>query len=130
MKSTLTPVGPEPSRYVVMLRGVKNSNPTVLDSLESGGLGLSAVTQPIRRAVADDPSRQHTMVSDVLINGRQVPSFRGDILNGFALDERDLDPGRMVKYVSYPDHNRRSNYMITNTSAQGLPPLRGNPQLH
>ncbi len=74
MKSTLTPVGPEPSRYVVMLRGVKNSNPTVLDSLESGGLGLSAVTQPIRRAVADDPSRQHTMVSDVLINGRQVPA--------------------------------------------------------
>ncbi|GAA4109664.1 two-component system sensor histidine kinase MtrB [Knoellia locipacati] len=74
MKSTLTPVGPEPSRYVVMLRGVKNTNPTVLDSLESGGVGLSAVTQPLRRAVADDPTRQHTMVSDVLINGRQVPA--------------------------------------------------------
>lgn len=74
MKSTLTPVGPEPSRYVVMLRGVKNSNPVVLDSLESGGVGLSAVTQSIRQAVADDPSRQHTMVSDVLINGRQVPA--------------------------------------------------------
>ena len=74
MKSTLTPVGPEPSRYVVMLRGVKNTNPTVLDSLESGGVGLSAVTQSLRRAVADDPTRQHTMVSDVLINGRQVPA--------------------------------------------------------
>ena len=35
-----------------------------------------------------------------MVDGKQVPSFRGDILNGFALDERDLDPGRMVKYVS------------------------------
>ena len=74
MKSTLTPVGPEPSRYVVMLRGVKNSNPTILDALESGGIGLASVTSDMRRAVADDPSRQYTMVSDVLINGRQVPA--------------------------------------------------------
>jgi 3-deoxy-7-phosphoheptulonate synthase len=31
------------------------------------------------------------------IDGKDVPSFRGDILNGFALDERELDPARMVK---------------------------------
>jgi 3-deoxy-7-phosphoheptulonate synthase len=28
---------------------------------------------------------------------KEVPSFRGDILNGFALDERALDPARMVR---------------------------------
>jgi len=32
------------------------------------------------------------------VNGKQVPSFRGDILNGFALEERTLDPNRLVKY--------------------------------
>jgi 3-deoxy-7-phosphoheptulonate synthase len=31
------------------------------------------------------------------VDGKQVPSFRGDILNGFPLDERELDPGRLVK---------------------------------
>ncbi|KAI1454812.1 3-deoxy-7-phosphoheptulonate synthase [Annulohypoxylon moriforme] len=35
----------------------------------------------------------------VTINGetKEVPSFRGDILNGYHLDERDLDPQRLVK---------------------------------
>ncbi|KAI8961142.1 DAHP synthetase [Daldinia sp. FL1419] len=28
---------------------------------------------------------------------KEVPSFRGDILNGYHLDERDLDPQRLVK---------------------------------
>jgi 3-deoxy-7-phosphoheptulonate synthase len=31
------------------------------------------------------------------VDGKEVPSFRGDILNGFHIDERDLDPGRLVK---------------------------------
>ncbi|KAK4116168.1 DAHP synthetase [Canariomyces notabilis] len=31
------------------------------------------------------------------IDGRQVPSFRGDILNGFHPDERELDPNRLVR---------------------------------
>jgi 3-deoxy-D-arabino-heptulosonate 7-phosphate (DAHP) synthase len=38
-----------------------------------------------------------------VINGREVPSFRGDILNGFHPDERELDPSRLVKYVFTPD---------------------------
>ncbi|KAI1445915.1 3-deoxy-7-phosphoheptulonate synthase [Annulohypoxylon stygium] len=35
----------------------------------------------------------------VVINGetKEVPSFRGDILNGYHLEERDLDPQRLVK---------------------------------
>ncbi|KAL1879239.1 Aromatic/aminoadipate aminotransferase 1 [Diaporthe australafricana] len=32
-----------------------------------------------------------------VVDGRQVQCFRGDILNGFDLDERELDPGRLVK---------------------------------
>lgn len=35
------------------------------------------------------------------VDGRQVPSFRGDILNGYHVDERELDPNRLVQYA-YP----------------------------
>jgi 3-deoxy-7-phosphoheptulonate synthase len=38
-----------------------------------------------------------------MVDGKQVPSFRGDILNGYQLDERELDPQRLVKWVlHYP----------------------------
>lgn len=35
------------------------------------------------------------------INGKQLPSFRGDILNGFHPDERELDPNRLVRAYQY-----------------------------
>ncbi|KAK5123285.1 Aromatic/aminoadipate aminotransferase 1 [Meristemomyces frigidus] len=31
------------------------------------------------------------------VDGKQVPSFRGDILNGYPLDQRDIDPDRLVQ---------------------------------
>lgn len=31
------------------------------------------------------------------VNGKQVPSFRGDILNGYDLSQRDIDPERLVQ---------------------------------
>lgn len=31
------------------------------------------------------------------VNGKQIPSFRGDILNGYEIDNRDLDPDRLVQ---------------------------------
>ncbi|TVY62772.1 Phospho-2-dehydro-3-deoxyheptonate aldolase [Lachnellula suecica] len=31
-----------------------------------------------------------------IVDGKELPSFRGDILNGFELDERTLDPSRLV----------------------------------
>jgi 3-deoxy-7-phosphoheptulonate synthase len=34
-----------------------------------------------------------------MVKGKEVPSFRGDILNGYALDERTLDPNRLVEQV-------------------------------
>lgn len=32
-----------------------------------------------------------------IVDGKEIPSFRGDILNGFDVDERDLDPARLVR---------------------------------
>lgn len=32
-----------------------------------------------------------------VVDGKEVPSFKGDILNGFSLDERELDPGRLIR---------------------------------
>lgn len=32
-----------------------------------------------------------------VLDGKTVPSYRGDILNGFESDERDLDPERLVQ---------------------------------
>ncbi|KAL2018394.1 hypothetical protein VTK56DRAFT_872 [Thermocarpiscus australiensis] len=43
------------------------------------------------------------------INGRQVPSFRGDILNGFHPDERELDPNRLVR--AYHHSSATLNYI-------------------
>ncbi|KAI9743643.1 MAG: Aromatic/aminoadipate aminotransferase 1 [Claussenomyces sp. TS43310] len=31
-----------------------------------------------------------------IVNGKEMPSFRGDILNGFSPEERELDPARLV----------------------------------
>ena len=31
------------------------------------------------------------------VNGEQIPSFRGDILNGYGLDQRQIDPDRLVQ---------------------------------
>lgn len=32
-----------------------------------------------------------------VVDGKQIPSFRGDILNGFDLAARELDPKRLVR---------------------------------
>ena len=34
-----------------------------------------------------------------MVNGKETPSFRGDILNGYGLEERTLDPDRLVRHV-------------------------------
>ncbi|KAK3694634.1 DAHP synthetase [Podospora appendiculata] len=43
------------------------------------------------------------------VDGKLVPSFRGDILNGFHADERDLDPGRLVR--AYHHSSATLNYI-------------------
>jgi 3-deoxy-7-phosphoheptulonate synthase len=32
-----------------------------------------------------------------IVDGKEMPSFRGDILNGYHVDEREIDPNRLVK---------------------------------
>lgn len=32
-----------------------------------------------------------------IVDGREVPSFKGDIINGHALEEREVDPDRLVQ---------------------------------
>jgi len=44
-----------------------------------------------------------------IVDGKEVPSFRGDILNGFALDQRELDPNRLVK--AYHHSSATLNYI-------------------
>ncbi|PSR80391.1 phospho-2-dehydro-3-deoxyheptonate aldolase [Coniella lustricola] len=39
--------------------------------------------------------------TETLADGRVVPSFRGDILNSYDVDHRELDPGRLVKAYHY-----------------------------
>lgn len=36
-----------------------------------------------------------------IVDGKETPSFRGDILNGFPLEERTLDPARLVELVLF-----------------------------
>ncbi|CAJ2500467.1 Uu.00g033200.m01.CDS01 [Anthostomella pinea] len=36
-----------------------------------------------------------------IVDGKEVPSFRGDILNGFRLEDRQLDPQRLVKAYNH-----------------------------
>ncbi|KKF95142.1 Phospho-2-dehydro-3-deoxyheptonate aldolase [Ceratocystis platani] len=36
-----------------------------------------------------------------VVDGVEMPSFRGDILNGYAVDERDIDPARLVSAYNH-----------------------------
>ncbi|KAI1105620.1 3-deoxy-7-phosphoheptulonate synthase [Jackrogersella minutella] len=53
----------------------------------------------------------------VVVDGveKEVPSFRGDILNGFHLEDRDLDPQRLVK--AYHHSAATLNYVRSAISA-------------
>jgi len=44
-----------------------------------------------------------------MVDGKEVPSFRGDILNGFHPDERELDPNRLVR--AYHHSSATLNYI-------------------
>lgn len=44
-----------------------------------------------------------------VVQGQTIPSFRGDILNGYPVDERKVDPGRLVQ--AYFHSAATSNYV-------------------
>ncbi|MFN8046733.1 MAG: MtrAB system histidine kinase MtrB [Dermatophilaceae bacterium] len=70
----LKPSDPDPTRYVIMARGIENTNATVLATVESGTLGLSSVRSELKEAVSAHPSTQQVQVSDVIIDGERVPA--------------------------------------------------------
>ena len=59
---------------------------------------IGAIDKPVVRIarMAGQYAKPRSSPVERLPDGREVPSFRGDILNGFGEDERDLDPDRLV----------------------------------
>ncbi|GIL35564.1 MtrAB system histidine kinase MtrB [Phycicoccus sp. DTK01] len=75
MTRILSAPGPDPSRYVVMNRSTNNDSDVVLVEARSNrAVGIDAVSQQLRAAVAADPGRQHTQVSTLRLGGRDVPA--------------------------------------------------------
>ncbi|KAJ4862412.1 3-deoxy-7-phosphoheptulonate synthase [Trichoderma afarasin] len=50
-----------------------------------------------------------------MVNGQELPSFRGDILNGYHVDEREIDPNRLLK--AYHHSAATLNYIRTALSS-------------
>lgn len=74
MSGILSEPGPQPSRYVVMNRSAGNESDIVLTSLTSGALDLTAVSSELQAAVAASPDRQRTQMSEVAIEGDELPA--------------------------------------------------------
>lgn len=64
-----------------------------------------------------------------VVNGCRIPSFRGDILNGNEVEERSLDPSRLVRYLVHPKFSITTQLLTTSSayfhSASTLNFLRG-----
>lgn len=109
MEGILKPPGQTPTRYVMQSRTLTNTNPTVLATIESGGLGLASVTRPLREAVAANPSRQQTQISEVLLDGERIPA----VMVGSVVEVPNA--GRYDLYFIYPMTQERSTMaLITN----------------
>ncbi|KAI0473905.1 phospho-2-dehydro-3-deoxyheptonate aldolase-like protein [Xylariaceae sp. FL0804] len=50
-----------------------------------------------------------------MVDGKEVPSYRGDILNGYKLEDRELDPQRLVK--AYYHSSATLNYIRSSLAA-------------
>ena len=61
-------------RAYLISRGIGNTNPTVLATVESGSLGLASIRSELKQAVNDHPGTQQTQLSDVIIDGARVPA--------------------------------------------------------
>ena len=61
-------------RYVVMNRSADNDSEIVLANLQSGAVDLSVVSPELQAAVAANPGRQQTQMSEVTVDGRDVPA--------------------------------------------------------
>ena len=59
---------------------------------------IGALDKPVVRIarMAGQYAKPRSSPYEKLPDGREIPSFRGDILNGFEEDERELDPQRLL----------------------------------
>ncbi|KAK3180163.1 Aromatic/aminoadipate aminotransferase 1 [Lecanicillium sp. MT-2017a] len=55
-----------------------------------------------------------------MVNGKEMPSFRGDILNGYHEDEREIDPTRLLKAYH---HSAATLNFIRSAIASGIADL-------
>ncbi len=75
MGGILSAPGPDPSRYVVMSRSAGNESDLVLASVTSNrAVDLDVVSPELQEAVAADPGRQQTQLTEVPIGGQDVPA--------------------------------------------------------
>ncbi|RYP28696.1 hypothetical protein DL767_007093 [Monosporascus sp. MG133] len=51
--------------------------------------------------MAGQYAKPRSSPTEIVDGGREVPSFRGDILNGFEIEERELDPQRLVRAYNH-----------------------------
>ncbi|KAI5865739.1 3-deoxy-7-phosphoheptulonate synthase [Durotheca rogersii] len=65
--------------------------------------------------LAGQYAKPRSSPTEVLPDGREVPSFRGDILNGYHLEDRELDPQRLVK--AYHHSAATLNYVRASIAA-------------
>ena len=66
--------GTERSRYVVLARLAGNSNTVIVGTTASGELGLSAIPEELREAVAEDSTIQHQQIVTVTLSGQEPVS--------------------------------------------------------
>ncbi|KAG0645474.1 Phospho-2-keto-3-deoxyheptonate aldolase [Hyphodiscus hymeniophilus] len=57
-----------------------------------------------------------------MVDGKEIPSFRGDILNGYGLEERTLDPERLVSAYF---HSASTLNFIRASISSGIADLHG-----
>ena len=72
--NSLAPPGNDQSLSVVFTSAENNTSTTVLPTVSSGNAGLSAVSDSLRAAVAADPTRQQTQLTEVVLDGADVPA--------------------------------------------------------
>ncbi|MDO5503371.1 MAG: MtrAB system histidine kinase MtrB [Actinomycetia bacterium] len=72
--NTLVPAGNDQSLLVVFTRAQSNSAQSQLPTVSSVGVGLSAVSDALREAVSEDPTRQQTQLVQLTLDGTAVPA--------------------------------------------------------
>ncbi|MBM6405988.1 HAMP domain-containing histidine kinase [Phycicoccus sp. CSK15P-2] len=65
--------GPDPRRFVVLTRSVSNDSDIVLASVRTGAPDQSVVSPELQQALADDPTHQHTQLTEVTVDRSDGP---------------------------------------------------------